>query len=71
MARAERAQTIEAMDETVLICPIMPRSTPKVIDMSSRKRAARIPRVLVAKFEIIKEGRNNLFDEVSLSTRFR
>lgn len=65
------AKMIDTIDETVLICPIMPRSTTKVADMSSRKRVARIPRVLVAKFEIIKEGRNSLFGEASLSTRFR
>lgn len=62
------AKIMDTMDETVFICPIMPRSTPNVADMSSRKRAVRIPRVLAEKFEIIKEGRNSLLSEAFLST---
>jgi hypothetical protein len=48
------------MEAKVLLCPIIPRLTPNVLDIAIRKRAVRIPRVLVAKLENTKEGRNNL-----------
>jgi hypothetical protein len=41
------------------------------LDSSSRKRAERIPRVLVAKFANTKEGRNSLLVEAAFSRWFR
>jgi len=52
------ARTIPTMEETEFICPIKPRETPKVLDMSTKKRAVIMPRVLTAKFDTISEGRN-------------
>ena len=66
VARARKHYRDDGRDSVDL--PHYARSTPNVDDMSSRKRAVRIPRVLAAKLEIIKEGRNNLLSEAFLST---
>jgi hypothetical protein len=64
------AKTTETMDAKVLICPIMPRLTPNVLDIEIKKRAVRIPRVLVAKLANIREGMNNPLVEVAFPLWF-
>jgi hypothetical protein len=61
------AKTTETIDAKVMACPIMPTLTPNVLDISTRKRAVKIPIVPVAKLAYIKEGRNNLLAEGAFS----
>ncbi len=66
-----KARSIDTMADAVLLCPIMPGKTPKVLDMSTRNRAVKIPRVLVAKFAMTKEARNSLLGEAPFSVVIR
>ncbi len=66
-----RARSIDTMAEAVLLSPIMPGKTLKVLDMSTKKRAVKIPRVLTAKLEITKEARNSLPGEAPFSVVIR
>ncbi len=66
-----KARSIETMAEAVLLCPIMPGKTLKVLDMSTKKRAVKIPSVLTAKLETTKEAKNNLPGEAPFSVVIR
>ncbi len=64
------AKITATIDARVLLCPIKPRLTPNVLDSSIRKRVVSIGRVLVAKFDNTKEGRNSLLGENAFSRWF-
>jgi hypothetical protein len=53
------AKITETTDAKVIACPITPTLTPNVSDISTRKRAVKIPILPVAKLANIKEGRNS------------